>query len=287
MLIPFSQPLGPTNGPDSDGCIFSRLDYRQAIAVYSSTVISPAPRVFRGNADASGSVSYTDITSALSAIGGSTVTLFDTVNPTADEIWIEVLSTETINGIGFYLSTAGVYTGTAHCEVKYRGTAGWVDVDCTLSDQFRTVGMKYVTFNSIPGSSIVLSDALINPTTAPQLRRVQIKFTGITAVTTAPIFDRVSRIFPDGARELTDLTNPNPDNLADMLVMFGSIESLPMAGDRIMFCFSSPFAKIKVDTARARISANTKVIYSKGNNVYGDVTFLEMLSDSATRQGQW
>lgn len=289
MLIPFSQPLGKTNGVDSDGCIFSKLSYKKPIAAYTSTVLSPSGRIYRGNADVSGNVSYSDVTTALSIIGGSAVSLFDTVNPTADELWIDIQNTETIDGFCLYVTTAGVYTGTAHCDVRYRNTSGqWTIVDCTLSSQFNTVGMKYINFGtSINGSTVALADALINPVTNPQLRRILIKFTDITAVTTAPLFDRLSRLLPAASRVLTGLNSYLVDDVNNIPASFDTLEILPMVGDRTMFCFNMPFAKTKINLKRARITANAKVVYSKGNNQYGDITFLEMNSDSDTRVNQW
>lgn len=286
MIIPFSNPLGPTNGPNSDGCVHSVLPYELPIGACTSTVALSVGNVFRGNADAAGGITYEDITSDLSGVGTSETTIFDTVNPTMDELWVEVESGDEIEGFGMYITTAGVYTGTATCEVRYKDTLNvWQSASCQISGQLDAVGMVYISFPAVLGGNLALQDALIDPVNNPQARRFLIKFNGITAVTTAPIVDMLIKTV--STEQFTDISNYIADDVANIPGSYDTLSLFTHSGDRSLFCFAKRFALMKIQIERGRTTSDANVIYSKSDGTYGTLSVLQMQSNDAARVGQW
>lgn len=285
--IPFSAPTGPTNGKDSDGCIHSSLNYVKPTYAYSSSIAQPVGNVFRGNADGSGGVLYEDVTAALATTGGTSATVFDTVDPTSDELWIEVLESDSISGFGLYLDVAGVYDGTATCSVKYKNTAGaWVDASCSLSAQLDSVGMVYITFPKITGSSLAVMDALIDPVNGEQSRRFQVKFDGVSNVSTAPSVDMIFKIFDEEDKVVSDLDSYLVDDINNLPASFDSLQIFAHLGDRTMFACDKPFALLDVTIERERLTPDTKFVYSKADGTFGDMTVISLASEDALRVGE-
>jgi hypothetical protein len=140
-------------------------------------------RLLRGNADAAGGVTYTNVTGATDA------TVFDTVNPAEDVIVLNVPDGVTVIGITLILSTAAALTGAPVADVYYKSTSGaWVTAAAIVTPTLTALGAAAVTFTGIAASSIALIDDLLAPRVSPQIRCLFLRFTGITAVTTAPTF---------------------------------------------------------------------------------------------------
>lgn len=288
MHISFSNPAGPSNGRDSDGALHSRLSYNKPTHAYSASIATAATGVMRGNSDGNGGMTYEDISAALGSIGGTETTLFDDVDPTGDEIWIEIDDADVISGFGLYITTAGVYTGTAACEVKYKNTSGeWVTAACALSEQLDAIGIVYVTFDSVNGGSVALQDALIDPSVNPTSRRFMLRFSGITGVTTAPVIDMVFKMSGSGEHILTDSDSYAVDTVAEIPALYDTLNILSHVGDRTMFCFDKPFALLKTTIEKERLTPDAKMVYSKADGTFGDLTMLAMNSDSAARAGQY
>lgn len=286
MNIPFSAPLGPTNGRDNDGCLHSRLAYANPTAALTSTIAMPVGNVFRGNADAAGGITYEDITTPLSAASGTDATLFDDENPTMDELWIDVDQDDSIVGFGIYITTPGVYTGTAACEVRYKNTSGvWVTADCDISGQLDSVGMVYISFPVVLGSSLALQDALIDPVNNPQSRRFLIKFNGITAVTTAPVVDMLVKTV--STEQLIDLIDYIADDVDSIPAAYDALSLFTHAGDRSLFGFSERFSLLKITIKRERVTPDANLIYSKADGTFGVIQALKLNSADAGRSGQW
>lgn len=286
MIIPFSNPIGPTNGPDSDGCIHSRLSYTLPFAAITSTVASSVGNVFRGNADASGAITYEDVTADLSGVGTSETTIFDTVNPTMDELWIEVDEGDSIDGFGMYITTAGVYTGTATCEVRYKDTTGvWQSADCAISAQLNAVGMVYITFPTVLGSALAIQDGLIDPVNSAQSRRFLIKFNGITAVTTAPIVDMLVKTVT--SELYTDISNYIADDVANIPSAYDTLSLLTHVGDKSLFCFEKRFALMKIQIERERTTSEANIVYSKSDGTLGIISTMQLQTEDTARVGQW
>lgn len=108
MIIPFANPLGPQNGPAADGVIFGVLPQVPAATALSQIHLAPFTKVLRGNADASGSVTWSNVTTAANNDTAGDVSLFDTINPTADRLCIELSADDEIDGVSLLLSTAAV-----------------------------------------------------------------------------------------------------------------------------------------------------------------------------------
>lgn len=90
LSIAFATQIGPASGPAQDGVIFGALPQVAAVSALSSTHIVPFTSVYRGNAAADGSVTWSDVTAAASSDAANDVSLFDTINPTADRLCIEL-----------------------------------------------------------------------------------------------------------------------------------------------------------------------------------------------------
>lgn len=125
FTLPFANALGPASGPAGDGVIYGVLPRVTATSVLRVAHLAALSRVLRGNADAGGSVTFTDVSIAAGNDTPNDVALCDTANPTADRLCIELAATDRINGIKFLISTAAVLTGTPAAQVRYKTASGW------------------------------------------------------------------------------------------------------------------------------------------------------------------
>lgn len=288
MQIPFSGPLGPTNGKSSDGCLHSSVPYEKPLACVSSSVAKPVSKIIRGNSDGAGGITYEDVTAAMSAVGGSTTTVFDLTDPNGDQVWVEIDEDETIVGFGLYVTGEAVFDGTSACTVKYKNLQGaWVDVACTHTGAANMLGMVYINFDPILGSQLALQDSLIDPVNGEQSHKFVIGFSGIENITVAPIIDTVFKLYPDENKSLTDLTSFIVDDVADIPAAYETLELFAHAGDRTLFAVEKPFAKMKINLSRERLTPDCKLVYLKADGTFGDVEVVTMPSASAARPGQW
>ncbi len=191
MIIAFSNPLGPQSGPAADGVIYGILPQVAASTVLRVSHLAGLSRVLRGNADAAGAITYTDVSVAAGNDTSNDVALFDTANPIADRLCIELAATDRINGIKFLISTAAVLTGTPVAQVRYKTASGWQAATGIVTPLLTATGLVSVSFAEINAADIALIDDLIDPIANPQLRCIFLQFIGITGVTTAPAFTRV------------------------------------------------------------------------------------------------
>ena len=283
-----AQPTGPTSGRNSDGGIRTNLNYVKPQKMITSSIAVPVTNVYKGNADASGDVSYTDVTAALSAHNGSYETLFDTVNPTADTWLMAIAESDTVVGFGVLVTTAGVYSGTATPVINYKNTSGaWVEVACTIDSQMDTTGMKMITLSTpISGSQLSLVDDPNDPIGLLALHRFRLKFSGITSVTTPPEFDIMIKMRQADDHHYTDISDYLADDVSGIPAAYDTVETFVYQGDRTLFFLDSPFAKLKVQIERRRESADEKVIYSKSDGTFGEVTLLDITSDDPARPDQ-
>lgn len=288
MQIKFSNPLGPTNGADNDGCLLSQLEYKRPLYAYTSSIAKPVGTVLRGNSDGNGGVTYEDITAALSSAGGASATVFDDVDPTSDRVIIEIDSTDQLSGVGLYLSTAGVYTGTAACIINYKNAAGvWTTLDCTLTGSLDVTGMADITFDTISGSDIALQDSYLDPINGTPVRSIVLQFTGISAVTTAPVVDMIYKLYNDTDKAITDADSFCVDDIADMPAVYDTMEVISHTNDMTMFCVEKPFALLKTTLERERLTPDAELVYSKADGTFGTLQIISMTSDSVARPEQW
>lgn len=273
VFIPFAGPVNATSDHGEDGIFLGQLERIPFIASISTAANSTGTRVVQGNADASGNVTYSNIVTATINSTINDVTLFDTVNPTADEIWIEMNENDTIESIDFYLTTAGVFSGTAGVQVFYKNASNvWVTVsDATLEGNLTSTGVKRITFSPISYDDITTTDYLINPRLDDPWKAIGIKFTGISEVTTSPLagllWKRRDSSAPRVAYDVSEIYDQEgtPDYTA-----YEDQTVLPLAGDTTLMLGSKPYSKIYTSITRGRdATVPVEFIYSKANGIWG------------------
>lgn len=237
LVIPFANPLGPQSGAVGDGVLFGSLPRVPAVTVLSQGHLVPFTKVYRGNADALGAVTFSNVTTAANSEAVGDVSLFDTVNPTADRLCIELSTGDELNGVSLLVSTAAVLTGTPVADVYYRTATGWASAGAIVTPSLTSSGLKKIGFTEVKYSDISPIDDLIDPRNGAQMRCLFVQFSGITAVTTAPLFSRVFKnIQHTAGHKSANLTallaqgaNPN----------FATAQAsvLPVANDLTLFGF--------------------------------------------------
>lgn len=263
LTIPFANPIGPNSGPNGDGIIFGVLPQVAASSVLRISHLAGLSRVLRGNADASGSITYTDVSIAAGNDTPNDVALFDTANPTADRLCIEFAATDRINGIKFLIGTAAVLAGTPVAQVRYKTTSGWQTATGIVTPLLTATGLVSVSFAEINAADIALIDDLIDPIANPQIRCLFLQFTGIASVTTAPSFTRVWKsVVHTNTMPGTILTallaqGANPD-------FSGQGEILPIIGDMTLFGFDEKPVRLVPSLYRAGNAGHAREwVYSK------------------------
>jgi hypothetical protein len=288
IIIPFANPLGPHSGPASDGALHSVLPRIAPPVFLSSAVGAVGTKVYRGNADAQSNIAWADVTTAAGNFTADDVAVFDTTNPTHDLLAIAVSSTESLESIDFYQTTAGDFDGTAVAHVYYQNTSGaWVDATNIGTPDLSSTGIKRVTFDLVAGSAIGLSNDLLEPRANPQLRFIFVRFAGVTTVRTAPLFSRIwKRHMPADTRVFINITalanqGESPDFSAYQY------QILPLHGDVSFTGFDFPWAKSYVRIVRSREETfRTELIYSKGNGTYGVIDPANIVTNSSVDHEQ-
>lgn len=224
LTIPFAFNIGPNSGANVDGVIHGVLPRVAPVSALSQVHLAPMTQVFRGNAATDGSITYTDVTDEANDDVAGDVSIFDTANPTQDILCVELEPGDVVSGISLLISTAAVIAGTPVADIRYRTTTGWANAVGVVTPSLTSIGLKKVTFLKSASPDVELGynditpiDHLIDPFTQPQMRCVFLRFTGITAVTTAPLFTRVwKNISHDTEHKSLDFTSlvaqgANPD----------------------------------------------------------------------------
>lgn len=242
ITIPFANRLGPRGGPAADGVIYGIVPQVAPISVLSQVQMAQSTSVLRGNADAAGSVTWSDITAAANNDTVGDVALFDTANPTADMLCIALSTGDEINGISLLVSTAGALAGTPAAEVRYRTSSGWATATAIATPLLTSAGLKRVTFGTIKFADVAPTDNVLDPFSGPQQRCLFLRFTGITGVTTAPLFTRVWKNQAIAGKAV-NYTAPlaqgaSPD--------FSTLQSviIPVTGDLTLFGFDERFVRL-------------------------------------------
>lgn len=273
LPISFANPLGPQSGPLGDGVIFGSLPQVAPVTALSLDHLRVFSKVFRGNADAAGSLTWSEVTAAANNDAAGDVSLFDTVNPIADRLAVELSDGDEVDGVSFLVSTAAALSGTPVADVFYRTTTGWASAVGIVTPSFTSTGLKRLTFlksqspdTPIRYSDIAPVDHVIDPRNQPQMRCLFIQFSGITAVTTAPLFTRVWKTIRHSAshkaKNLTGLIaqEVNP--------VFSSAQAatLPLQNDLLLFGFDERPVRLFPTIHRPANSAHTtEWVYSKSD----------------------
>lgn len=237
ITIPFANRLGPNSGPAGDGVVFGVIPRIAPVTALSQVHLSPFTKILRGNADALGAITYSNVTTAANNDTAGDVSLFDTVNPTVDRLCIELSPNDEINGVSFLVSIAAVLTGAPVADVFYRTVAGWASAAAIVTPALTSTGLKKIGFTAVKYADISPIDDLIDPRNGTQMRCLFVQFSGITAVTTAPLFTRIWKNIVHGAdhksANFTALTaqGASPDFSTAQAVI------LPITNDLTLFGF--------------------------------------------------
>lgn len=203
LTIPYA---GHSGYPD-DLILRGAIPQIAARTVLDSSHMASFGRIYRGNAAADGSITWSDVTAAANS-GSPGVTIFDAAAPTADQLCLEIEQVDELTGIGLMISQAAVLTGTPAAEVFYRSTVGWVTIPGVVTPSLVATGLVMVTF-SLAGSAIVLTDDELNPRNNPQHRCAFLRFTGMTAVSTplvcSRVYKRLSHAVAHSAQDVTSI----------------------------------------------------------------------------------
>lgn len=235
LTIPFANALGPTNGPAGDGVIYGVAPQVAPVTALSQVHLVPFTKVYRGNADAAGAVTFSNVTTAANNDAVGDVSLFDAVNPTADRLCIELSAGDTINGISLLISTAAVLTGTPVADVYYRTASGWQSAAAIVTPLLTSTGLKKISFTAIGYDDISPIDDLIDARNGAQLRCLFVQFSGITAVTTAPLFSRVFKNIQNTAGHKSENSTSLVAQGASPDFSGAQASVLPITGDLTLF----------------------------------------------------
>ncbi len=263
FILPFANPLGPRSGPAVDGVIYGALPQVAAASVLRISHLAGLTRVLRGNSDAVGAVTFTDITTAAGNDTPNDVALFDLANPTADRLCIELAATDRITSLKLLISTAAVLTGVPVAQVRYKTVSGWQSATGIVTPSLTAIGLVSVSFNEISAADIALIDDPIDPIANPQTRCLFLQFTGITGVTTAPAFTRawkslVHTATTPGTSLTTLLTQGATPNFT------GQGDVLPVTGDALLFGFDEPLLRLIPSLYRAGAAGHAREwVYSQ------------------------
>lgn len=286
LTAPFASKLGTTLGAALDGVIYGTLPKVAPPSALSEAHLSPFTKVYRGNADASGGVAWSDVTTAANNDTASDVALFDTVTPVKDMLCVELSSGDVVGGISLLVSVAAVLTGAPAAEVRYRTASGWAIATGIVTPSLTSTGLKTVTFANIKYTDVTPTDSVLDPFGGAQQRCLYLLFTGITAVTTAPSFTRVwKNISHATAHKSTNYTaavaqGANPDFTALQSVI------LPITGDLTLMGFDSPVVRLHPTIYRptaAGLGAR-EWVYSKADGTFAALPAAN-ISDPSTLFG--
>lgn len=272
LIIPFSNPLGPHSGPAGDGVLYGSLPRMAPVTALSLDHLRTFARVFRGNADAGGALMWSDVTTAANNDASGDVSIFDATNPTADRLCVELSDGDEIEGLSLLVSTAAVLTGVPVADVFYRTASGWASAVAIVTPSMASTGLKRISFLKsqnpdvyLKASDVALIDHLTDPRNQPQMRALFVQFSGITAVTTVPLFTRVYKNIRHSAahrgQNITSIVSQadNPDFSSRSTV-------LPVVQDLFLFGFDELVVRLFQGLYRhGSLTHQREWIYSNAN----------------------
>lgn len=268
ITIPFANRLSSVGGPQSDGVIYGSLTRVVPVTALSQVALAGSTRVLRGNSDTNGAITWSDITTSANNDTAGDVSVFDLANPTNDMLCFELAPGDEVSGIALLVSTAASLTGVPVAEVRYRtATSGWATAAGVVTPPLTSTGLKVVTFSPVKFADVSPTDDLLDPFTLPQVKCLFLRFTGITAVTTAPLFSRAwKRRATSVAIKATNFTGmvnqgTNPD-FADY-----QNKIIPVTDDVTVFGWDEIPTRLNVTLYRPAASGlgARKLVYSKAD----------------------
>lgn len=265
IIPPFASPLGSDGGPGNDGVARGILSRVQPVATFSTAASGANSLILHG--DTSGAaVQWSEITTASNDFTDDDVPVF---NGNDDLYFIELVPSDVIESIDWFVSTAGVYTHAGgNVDIwYYDASGGMVAQNNILIPDFTSTGIKRLM---LPAPIDV---ANVGATPDPRglqstHKAIYLRFQGITGVTTPPLAQRMWKRRTAGAPKIvTDYTplinDPDKTPYLGLTVM-------PLAGDVSLIGYSAPWAKEFVNIVRSReVSWQTEPVYSTGPGAVG------------------
>lgn len=286
LIIPFANALQlPTSDRSEAGGLHSTLPMLQPVAA-TSTAVSAANSGLLFGDNASGQIAWKDIsTDANSQTAGDTPIF----NSDGDKYYIPFTTGDQIESLDWYVSTAGAYAGSVMANLAYYNAAGTlVTLAPIAAPTFSSIGVKRLMLPAVINFADVGEMNDPQDGTAAKRRYLMLRWSGITAVTTAPMASLFWKRKVVGANPtITDFTPLL--NLVDK-TPFNALNTLALAGDLTLSGLGSKFAALFPTFTRARVAGlNTELVYSKGGGVFGvfPAADISIASGSAGNDELW
>lgn len=267
LLIPFANALQPALADRShSGALHSTIPISLPVAAVS-TAASPANALLLFGDSTTGIIAWSDETTDANSETANDLPVF---NSNGDMYYIAFATGDKIESFDWFVSIAGVFTGTVTANITYRDASNnLVQLNNVAAPSFSTTGVKRLMLPStIDFANLGEIDDPRNPRNARQ-RAVIIEFTGITGVTTSPLASRFwKRRTADAPKAISSFTSliVNADKSP-----FNATTILPLSGDRSLLGFSAKTAALFANIVRIRHPAwQTTLIYSKADGTFGD-----------------
>lgn len=266
IIVPFANVLKPPlTNRESTGEIKSELSFVAPTVVISSA-LSPAGSLFLQGDVVNSTMVWTDRTEAANSHTINDVPLF---NGNGDSYIISFSEGDDIESIDFYVSTAGVYTGTPVFSITYRNASNDLIQGNITAPDMSTEGIKRVMY---PGGIQYDDLGFIDDPRSisrDRIKGVLVTVSGFASVTTAPVASMVWKrrysASPQSVSNITDLIT------AVDKTPWLNTQLLPLEGTRSLFGFTSKTAVLLSEIERSRPSGwDTKLIYSAGDGLYAD-----------------
>lgn len=268
LLISFANPLTP---PSADRISVGALNATLPVAVSTAmltTAASPANALLLFGDNTSGVVQWTDQTAAANSGADNDTVVF---NSTGDQYFVELAANDILESLDWFVTTAGVYTGTVTATVAYRDLSGVLQQQTGLvMPSLTSTGLKRLMLAApIDVASVGLADDPRDPT-ATRVKALFVKFLGITAMTTPPLAQRFwKRRTASAPKAVTDVTavvgtgDKTP---------FAAFTVLPLSGDLSLMGTDAKSAAAFTTITRSRSAAlASELVYSKGAGQFGTI----------------
>lgn len=264
LVIPFANPIGPNSGPLGDGVLYGSIPQGAPVTALALEHLSQPDKVYRGNADSGGAVTFSDISAAANDDATGDVSIFDATNPTKDSIFVELKEGDEIDGLSFLVSRAAALAGTPVADVYYKTASGWASAQNIVTPLLTGTGLRTISFDPVKYADTIAIDDPIDPRGGAPMRGLFMQFGGITGVTTSPLFTRLwkRRKNSPGNRAANRTAVLAQGNNPD----FSSLQSkaLPVTGDLLLFGFDRKPIRLFPTLHRPGSTAHQKEwVYSK------------------------
>lgn len=265
LLIPFADALVPPLADRSHtGALHSVVPLALTAAGASTAASVANAGLLFGDASGS-SISWSDISTAANSQFDNDTSV---VNSNGDILMVPLIAGDEIVSLDWFISTAGVFTGTLQASLSYRNAAGTlVQLPAQTMPSLASTGVKRLVFPSAIKYEDVGEIDDPRDATATRQRYLIVKYSGLTAVTTAPLAQRFwKRRSATAAKVVTDFTGLLT---AVDKTPFAGANTIALAGDVTLTGMPEKFCTGFVTFTRGRDAVlATELVYSKGNGVF-------------------